>query len=338
MWTAEDGIVAGGGQTRGREDEGPHQEEGLIEEDLDREVIRGEIGTEEGTGVEVDLEDEMVTAGTETEAEAVLEEEIGGPDRPEVIPGGGGLGLGLDLDLPEEGEGVVRRRMVGVTPTTSSRSCCSSPKVRGARVAPSWDSPGQPEAGQILLEEPRTPTWSASPRRGPRDRGQTREVPTDYLRARAGGSGPGRGPRRGHPPAPGRRKARRRGEIGEDGEEEEEEEETLQMRIMQTKCRWDEEGIKGQGRDQGQGLGVMSGGKGGGQDPRRKVLSRTNCCGCAACPSPAMITPKQDRDKDPHHAAGEQCPDPAVQREDIPGAETGQGLKRESSAPDPGHL
>ena len=115
VWTAEDGIVAGGGrgQTRGREDEGPHQEEGLIEEDLGREVIRGEIGTEEGTGAEVDLEDEMVTAGTETEAEAVLEEEIGGPDLPEVtLEGGGrGLGLGRDLDLPEE-EGVGRRRMM----------------------------------------------------------------------------------------------------------------------------------------------------------------------------------------------------------------------------------
>ena len=229
---------------------------------------------------------------------------------------------------------MVRRRMVGVTPTTSSRSCCSSHKVRGARAAPSWGSPGQPEAGRILLEERRTPTWSASPRPGPRGRGQTREVPTDYLRAREGGRDLGRGPRRGHPRAPGRRKARRRGEIGEDGEEEEEEE-TLQMRIMQTKCRWDEEGIEGQGRDPGRGLGVMSQGEGDGQDPRRKVLSRTSCCGCAACPSPAMITPKQDRDKDPHHAAGEQCPDPAVQREDIPGAETGQGLKRESFVPDP---
>ena len=74
VWTAEDGIVAGGGQTRGREDEGLHQEEGLIEEDLGREVIRGEIGTEEGTGAGVDLGEGMVTAETETEAEAVLEE------------------------------------------------------------------------------------------------------------------------------------------------------------------------------------------------------------------------------------------------------------------------
>ena len=41
VWTAEDGIVAGGGrgQTRGRENEGPHQVGDLIEEDLDQEVL-----------------------------------------------------------------------------------------------------------------------------------------------------------------------------------------------------------------------------------------------------------------------------------------------------------